>query len=280
MNAKVFQKDVKSLAPDLKAYKTMPVLLGDMRAAPPGCGQRTHLSTSHVNYLVANLDINAIGQFILNHRDGIYWVCDGQHRIAALRKFGFGEDYAFPCRVYEDLTDKEMATMFLKLNRSKAVDTFSKFLNAVSAGYKPECDVKRVVEGCDLHISRERSDKHVGAVAACLKVYHGQGEEILGRALTDLRDGFEGNPHAFDRDMIQGTGLLLGRYNGKVKDAKLIEAMGLQRQGVSGVLKLAEQTRARLGSTRILCIAATLVDVYNKGLKPSEKVPTWWKEDN
>ena len=274
MNSKLFERNVKATA---KPYKVRPVPINQTRPASAGVGQRTRLSQAHVDHLASNMDLNSIGHPCVNLRDGVFWIFDGQHRIEALKKLGFENDN-LDCRVYEDLTDTEMAAMFLRVNDSKPVDPYSKFMNSVSAGLKAECDVKRVVEACKLRFSRERKDGSIGAVASCLTVYRGQGEVVLGRALRILRDAYDGDAKAFDANAIVAMGLVIGRFNGRVQDAKMVEALEPLKQGVVGIIRSADQTRLRIGAQRVLCVAATLVETYNKVLKPSERLPSWWQE--
>lgn len=36
--------------------------------------------------------------------------------------------------------------------------------------------------------------------------------------------------------------------------------------------------RQRTGNRKAQCIAATVVDIYNKGVERSKRLPSWWKE--
>src|SRR3990167_2099442 len=93
--------------PNRRPSKIRPVPLGVMRI-PPALVTQREFRQAHGDRIAAELDLNKLGYPIINHRDGIYWVLDGQHRIYALKQNGFEKDQ-LDCEVYEDLTDAERA---------------------------------------------------------------------------------------------------------------------------------------------------------------------------
>src|SRR5438477_904506 len=115
--------------------KVRPVPLKMMRVPPAGVTQR-EFRKAHGDHLAANLDLNKLGFMIVNFRDGHYWVVDGQHRLYALLEFGFSPDDVVECEVYENLTDAEMADMFLGRSDVRLIGAFDKFLVAVTSGRK------------------------------------------------------------------------------------------------------------------------------------------------
>lgn len=258
-------------------YKLRPVPIPLMRPAAPGVGQREKFNEAWCNEIVATMDLNSIGHPCVNFRDGVYLIFDGQHRVEALRRFGLG-DSELDCHVYENLSDADMSRIFLTLNNSKRVDAFSRFLNGVSAGLKPENDVQRMVEAQRLRISRQASDNSVGCVAACLKVYHAHGEIILGKSLRVVRDAYDGASASFESNFIQAVALVFGRYE-KASEKAMVSAISPIKQGVVGIVQQAERLRLRVGNQKIHCIAATLVDIYNKHQHGNSKLPSWWQAE-
>src|ERR1051326_1826652 len=97
--------------PSRKPSKIRPVPITQMRIPTPLVPPREFRKTDGYR-TAADLDLNKIGYPVINHRDGIYWVLDGQHRIHALKQNGFEKD-SLDCEVYEDLSDADMADIFL-----------------------------------------------------------------------------------------------------------------------------------------------------------------------
>lgn len=262
-----------------KPSKVRPVPIGMMRI-PPALVTQRQFRKAHGDRLAADLDLNKLGFPIINHRDGIYWVLDGQHRVYALKQNGFDDKDVLDCEVYEDLSDADMADIFLGRDERKAISTFDKFHVACTAGHKRESDVRRVVEVNGLKISQSDSPNSIRAVGALCQLYDRAGDTVLGQTVRVLKRAFDGDPNAFDSSLIGGIGLVFNRYNGRTNERDLASRLAAAPSGVRGVLRRAESQRERTGNQKSQCVAATVVDIYNKGLGPraADRLPSWWKE--
>src|SRR5688572_17641423 len=192
------------------------VSIAKMRVPPAGVSQRK-FSKAQGEEIAANLDLDKLGLPIVNVRDGIPWVLDGQHRIYAMKENGF-ENYEIECEIYENLTDAEQADIFLGRDDRRPINVFEKFQVACTAERKRETDIRRTVESNGLKISQNKEAGSVGAVSALGKVYDRAGSVVLGQSLRTIRDAFGGDPNAFDGQLIQGLGLIFNRYNGKTDE--------------------------------------------------------------
>lgn len=259
-----------------RASKVHPVPIAKMRIPPALVTQRP-FRKAHGDDLAANLDLNKLGFPIVNHRDGNYWVLDGQHRIYALKENGFADD-VLDCEVYENLTDAEMADIFLGRDDRKSVDPFSKFHIACTAGRKRETDIRRTVETQGLKVSKNRAEDSVGAVGALGRVYDRDGAIVLGQALRTIKNAYAGDPEAFDQHVIDGVALIFNRYNGQTNEKELATRLGDSRGGVRGLLQKAETVRQKTGNHKAQCVASVAVEIYNKG--GGKKLPSWWKSAN
>jgi hypothetical protein len=249
-----------------------------MRVPPAGLTQR-EFRKAHGDHLAANLDLDKLGFMIVNFRDGWYWVVDGQHRLYALLEFGFQPEDVVDCEVYENLTDAEMADMFLGRSDVRLIGAFDKFLVAVTAGRKRENDILRAVETQGCKISRRGKDLNcVAAVSALAKVYDRNNDVVLGQVIRTLRDGFAGDASAYDAHLIEATGLIFNRYNGKTNEHELAARLSQTSHGVHGLLRRAEAQREKTGNQKAQCIAAVIVEIYNKGAQRAKRLPSWWKE--
>lgn len=263
--------------PSRRPSKIRPVPINLMRI-PPALVVQREFRKAHGDRIAANLDLNKIGFPIVNHRDGNYWVLDGQHRIYALRENGFTAD-VLDCEVYEDLTDAEMADIFLGRDDRKKIATYDKFHVSVTAGYKRERDILRAVESNGQKISRSK-DEGISAVGALGTVYDRSGDVVLGQVIRTINIGFNGDPLAFDRSIVEGLGLVYNRYNGKTNEKALGNRLNQLRQGAMELLRKANAIQERTGNQKKHCVAAAVVDIYNKAEGPHSKnrLPSWWKE--
>ena len=259
--------------------KIRPVPIAQMRV-PPALVTQRQFRKAHGDEIAADLDLNKLGFPIINHRNGVYWVLDGQHRIYALKSNGFEKD-VLDCEVYEDLSDSEMADIFLGRDDRRAVSPFDKFHIACTANHERETAIRRTVESQGLKVSQRREEGCVGAVSALGRVYDRAGDVVLGQVLRTIKNAYTGDPAAFDSQVIEGLGLVFNRYNGRTNDKELAARLGSTPQGVRGLLRRAESQRERTGNQKAQCVAAAAVDIYNKGFGPRDahRLPAWWKEN-
>lgn len=266
----------KKPMPNRRAFKIYKVALGQMRV-PQALVTQREFRPAHGDTIAAELDLDKIGLLILNHRNGIYWVLDGQHRLYALRKW-FNDEDKIECEVYEDLSDAEMAEMFLGRDKRRQISTFDKFHVACTAGRTRENDIRRLVEANKLRVGRVKEDNTIGAVSALGKVYDRSGDVVLGQVLRTLRDGFAGDPAAFSPHLIEGTGLVFNRYNGRTNEKVLVARLSQAAHGHRGILQRAQTLRLRTRNRVVQCVAAAIVELYNRGRSSAkDKLPDWWR---
>lgn len=252
------------------------VPINKMRTPPAGVSQRPFIQ-GHGDKLAANLDLNKLGLPVLNLRDGIFWVLDGQHRIYALQQNGFAQD-SLECEVFENLTDAEMADMFLGRDDRKAINPLAKFHVACTADRPREVAIRRAVETQGLKVSQSSEEGCIGAVGALGRVYDRCGEIVLGQVLRSLKHAYGGDSGSFNQSVIVGLGLMFNRYNGKTNEKYLVDALSTVTHGVRGLLRRAEAQRERTGNDKAQCVAASVVDLYNKRVPRNGKLPSWWTQ--
>jgi hypothetical protein len=240
-------------------------------------GQRV-FDQSWADKIFSEFDPDKMSTPFLNHRDGYYFIMNGQHSInAAWRWLGkMADDTAsLQCWVTEGLTEQQEAEMFLSLNTQKNVPTFQKFRVALSAGRAAETEVHKIVKHEKLIISEQDLPGAIGAVGTLLKVYKRHGPDTLGKALRLARDSF--GDAGLKAQVIDGLALLCHRYNGVLDERSSIEALSNVHGGVHGLLGNAEKLRHKTGSSKPQCIAAQCVDTINRGRAAKQKLVGWFK---
>lgn len=249
------------------------VPLGKMRISP--LAQR-ELNPSRADWLRANLDIEQLGNPTVSHRDGWYYVIDGQHRTAALADWlGEGwESQEVQCWVYEGLTEQEEADKFDRLNDVLAVNAFSKFKVRLTAKRPIETDIERTVKAQDLVISKDRVPGAVRAVGTLRKVYTRSDGDTLGRTLRIIRDAY--GDAGLEAKVIDGIGHLCQRYNGVLDEDYAIGKLSDAHGGVNGLLGKAEVLHKQTGNTKAHCVAAAAVEIINAKAGRGKKLPDWW----
>lgn len=240
----------------------------------PQIAQREKINWARVDYLVANFDPDKLGLPEVNHRDGVYYVIEGWHRVNALRKMGWG-DQQIQVVVYVDLTDQEMSEKFLSLNDKLNVSPLDEFRIAVNAGRVVESDIDRIVRNNGLRVSTSKGNGSIQAVAALKSVYH-RGPGILNHTLTIVRDSY--GDAGMIAPIIRGIGLLCQRYGAGLDTVQTVERLSSARGGVGGLLGNAANIKLRTGNALEHCVAAAAVVAINAG-RGGKKLQSWWTSD-
>lgn len=242
---------------------------------PSPLGQRV-LVRGWAERIANDFKLEAFGFPVLNLRDGIHYVVDGQHRLEAARIFGFGND-AFQCEVYEDLTQEEEAELFLERNFNKQVATYAKFKAAVHAQRPTELAVYSTVRALGLNVSGQLStnENTICAVASLQRIHARIGPVGLSRTLRILRDAY--GRRGLDAPQMDAMSLVLHRYDGQIDDSLMIQRLSRVMGGVNGILGPSHKLREVMGQPLIQCIAATIVTAYNKEQRTGKLSP-WWRE--
>ncbi len=148
-------RDHRNLAGDRVERKArlqwVPIAL--MRVSPRA---QRDLNQARVDELAARFDMEQLGTPVISHRDGHFYLIDGQHRIEALKAIGHGGRQV-QCWTYQGLTEGGEAAMFLTLNDTLTVGAYPRFKVAVQAGRPEETDIDRIVRAQGLRISPDRS---------------------------------------------------------------------------------------------------------------------------
>ena len=250
--------------------------LDSLRVPPAGKAQRAFREAKS-DRIAAEFDINSFGIPAVCRVNGTNWVVDGQHRVSGIQKCGYAKaSDTIECEVYEGLSIAEMARMFLGRNRSTPVTPFERFAVAVTAGYPTEVAITKIVESLGLKVGYPKTDGNVYSVGALRRVYDRYGADTLERVLRVLRDAYENRAAGLTRQLIDGVGLVIATY-AALDDKLLVEALGMQPHGVHSVQRRAEEYRESLGRQVPECVAAAVVDVYNRHAGRRRSLVRWWK---
>lgn len=224
--------------------------------------------------LLAHFDIDKLQYPTVNHRDGRFYVIDGQHSIWAYKMWlGSWDDQKIECVVHEGLSEEQEAELFLSLNNKRTVNLYDRFRVAVAAGRIDECNIDSIVraQGCKI-TSNTSQPGAISAVGALQRIYREQGAEILGVTVGMIRDSY--GDAGFEAGVLSGLALVLGRYP-SIHVPRLQIALHDAHGGSKGLLNAAASIRAQTGGTVANSVAAAVVNIYNRS--KGSKLPSWWK---
>jgi hypothetical protein len=124
----------------------------------------------HANRLASKWNPLMVGTILVSRRaDGSLYIIDGQHRnMVALR---LDPTAVMRCEVYEGLSIKDEAEMFLHFNKGrKAPSVYSSFLVELTAEDPTAFRMQSQVRSCGLELAESPSPKKVAAIQKCRQI--------------------------------------------------------------------------------------------------------------
>lgn len=228
------------------------------------------LKEKEVAEIVDEYDDNLVGLIIVSYRDGRYYVIDGQHRIAAIKR-KFDSNAVVKCRVITGLTIKDEAAYFRKINKSQREISSNDDFNS---GYYEEDPTiigiinigeKYGITFGNKNLNGMKNIKfRVKAVEMAQNIYNGYGKEIFNRVCRVLSEGFVDEPSAFNASLMEATAIVLNTYGKDCSDDVLIKK--LRSRNPDRLILDARNDRTTGTASTSKKLARILVkSVYNSG---------------
>lgn len=222
------------------------------------------LDEALVRKIVAHWNPNLMNLPKVSHRDGKYYVFDGQHTIEALKLKNNGKDLDIVCRIYSGMTYEDEARLFAAQNGiSKNVTTMQK-LRALYEAKDP--DVVRVTDivieyGYADPIKNNSSNCPNGfrTLPSALRIYEKCGEGRLRQVLKVITGAWGNDKDGCRSGILNGINIVLSLYMGEFKEADLINS--LKRVSPVKLFADAKADTAHSGANRF---AYQIVRLYNK----------------
>ena len=233
-----------------------------------------------VDQLIQDWDERLLDPLTVSFRDGKFFVVDGQHRIAAMRKMNHGREVMVSCKVYSGLTYEQEADLCYKLDKAKKRLSLSQSTNALAeSGTDAEIvEIRRLIEESGLHwgLNKSRSGrgKHgeIQATRAVINAYRLLGGPGFSRLLYLLRAAWNGEPRSLNAVILSGLALFLKTYETEVNDHTLIKR--LQTIEPEEIIRRGKMDFST--SSTALRYARVILEKYN-GQRGGRKLPYRFK---
>lgn len=208
-----------------------------------------------------------LGVITVSHRDGIYYVVDGQTRVTACRLKG---EKTITAMIHEGLTKEEEAQLFVELNRNQKKVTNAEVFQAMVIARDPDTlMIKQVVEDNGYTISGATNKYSISCIKTLYNLLDKFGGPHLFRTLMVIRETWYGQERATNRYFIEGVAHFINTYRSdkNYDDAKFIKQLSKHTP-----IKLFAEMESDLTSNKVPVKAMnTLHKYYNlklsKGLE-------------
>ena len=222
------------------------------------------LNPVRVAKILKEFNPNIVNTPKLSFRDGRYYVFDGQHTIALLKMRNGGKDLSILCKVFYGLTKTDEAILFEEQNGAGERDPSKPELlrSRFNRGEKIALDVVRIAEshGFTVDFKQSQGRNRIIAYSTLEKLVKAYGPAGYSNCLSILRAAWDGLPDSVSREMLEGIGIFLSRYNGQYNRAMLIKKL----HGVTPVEIVRECRLIHAGGYKKY--AQQIVNIYNKNM--------------
>lgn len=219
--------------------------------------------------ILGRLNLDAIGTIhVVRYAidgEAAYWVVDGQHRVAALVKEGFGEWQVDVCYHSEVKDHAGAARLFLDLNTRASTHPFDKFVNEVEAGEEAAVAVSNIVKDHGFRVERFNSDGTIACVNTLKAIYARGGAHALNSTLGIASTAWGHTSAAVEGKVLEGLGLVCSHYNGELDKGAMAKKLAKYPGGATALLGAAKGMKQHRPASLARCVGEIVVEMYNKG---------------
>ncbi len=235
------------------------------------------LSQARVAKLRANLDLDAIGVFVVSRRaNGDMIILDGGHRHTALMVEDMG-DLDISAIVHEGLDEEGEAKLFLRYNDRLSVDSLERFRLEVTAG-NPEANILDTEIRKAGFVPADRKENAFTCIVALRTIYRGgtsSGREAHKQTISDtlriIKDAW-GTEKSATKETVKGIGGILLNHGDEIDQEHLVEALRQTPTGAQAVKVKATYHMREGGQPSRLAAELAIAELYNRGLPPNKKI--------
>lgn len=245
--------------------------------------QRRHVRAGWVKEIADGFDPDLLRPLLVNRRrwdSGRLFVMDGQHRLLAIRRMGWGEQLV-PCLVYDNLPYTTEAKLFDTQGYNRPLTQQERFRSALERREPDAETIDGIVRHTGFQLNLDDGDMLEGripGVGALTRILRQHRSGMLTDVLEACRDGFgrEVGPRA---ELLAGMAKFLARYRNHAHYDRRRLVTALKTKSAGGLLVEAADVRRSLKTHRLEkaeAIAFVVHGAYNYRLPADgRRLPEW-----
>jgi hypothetical protein len=227
-----------------------------------------------VQEIIDNFDDELFGYIHVTLPDGngIYHICDGQTRKAALEKL-YGPKECAPCRIAPEGDPEKAAELFLRINTSRRPPTsVDNFKVSVTAKHNTEVQADRIVRKHGYHVDTGNVKGSISAVGSLKGIVEsGGGPKVLDQTLRLIREVWDDDQNAVRKDVLKGFAAFLNMFGSYINEPKFVAAV--KKKWTPGKLVIDAATAAELHAKKPAdAMVDLLLVVYNKVVPAKDRL--------
>jgi hypothetical protein len=213
-----------------------------------------------------------LGVLTVSLRRGNYYIVDGLHRSAALKKLGYTHA---PCIVLTGMTYEQEADFYRKQDENKRpMSTFDDFKAGIEAKDEMCLNIQKILKDNKFQIGRGGFYK-IQSIQTLFVIVRDFGYKTLDDTLFLLANTWGDIAKASDSEFLLGTAEFVYRYG----IAEFSERLKSKFSVICYDYAESMRVRGSIGSTtsrKKLC--RIFVDHYNKGIRANSKKRLQWED--
>lgn len=243
------------------------------------------LNTKRVDRIVRNFNPRQFGYLKVSHRDGRYYVIDGQHRLAAAKILGYT---SLPCNVCEGLNQQTEADDFrVQQDNMSRIHTRDQFRSAIVANDAESVGIAKIAKSYGFTVQglgiNAGSADCINSIGTLQRIVRGSadGYMVLDLTLYLVRLTWDKQNKATHGFVLSGTAAFVKRFVGKdFNYENFIKQLSGELVTIIANYEAEKYDRHIVSENRSDKLFSNLLaKQYNKGLASRSKQRLAW-EDN
>ena len=222
------------------------------------------MNAAQVDRIVAEFNPLLVNAVKVSHRDGRFFVFDGAHTLAALRRIHEGKPVMVECKVFSGMTYQEEAELFaLQTGTSRTVSFDYKLRAKLVAETPKEKAFLEATEAAGLHLSDvQRSSMRyvIAAKATAQRIYENYGADLYTDMLRLIVETWDAVEWSLSKPVLNGCAVFLNVYGDEYKRDRFIRKLAYTNAD-----ELAAIARRQNVKDQPRQYAMAILELYNKG---------------
>ena len=222
------------------------------------------MNASQVDRIVAEFNPLLVNAVKVSQRDGHFFVFDGAHTLAALRRIHEGKPFMVECKVFSGMTYQEEAELFaLQTGTSRTVSFDYKLRAKLAAETPKEKAFLEATESAGLHLSDvQRSSMRyvIAAKATAQRIFDNYGADLYTDMLRLIVETWDAVEWSLSKPVLNGCAVFLNVYGDEYKRDRFIRKLAYTNAD-----ELAAIARRQNVKDQPRQYAMAILELYNKG---------------
>lgn len=222
------------------------------------------MNSAQVERIVAEFNPLLVNAVKVSHRDGRFYVFDGAHTLAALRRIHGEQPFMVECKVFSGMTYQEEAGLFaLQTGTSRPVGFDYKLRARLAAETPKEAEFLSATEMAGMRLSdagQSSARNVIAAKATAMRIFEKYGATLYTEMLRLIADTWYGEEWSLSKPVLSGCAVFLSVYGDQYNRERFIRKLGYTNAD-----ELAAIARRQNVKDQPHQYALALLGLYNKG---------------